>query len=287
MKIEIDAKSMEAGLYIVATPIGNLGDITIRALEVLNNVDIIYCEDTRQTLKLLNAYGIKTKVSAYHDHSSEEVRKKIIAHVKEQDKAVAIVSDAGMPLISDPGYKLVQEAYSQEINVTSLPGANAVLTALQLSGLPSESFTFLGFLPTKQQALQKKLEEYQTNPSTIIFYEAKQRIQKTLEMISQIYKDRPVSVARELTKKFEEILRGSATEILDTLSKRESIKGEFVLLIGPYEAQKYTETEITSQIKAYLVTEMPVKKIAEDLSELSGWPKKEIYNLAIRLKDHA
>ena len=284
MKIEIEKKTHAPGLYIVATPIGNLGDITIRALEVLMSADIIYCEDTRQTQKLLNAYTISAKVAAYHDHSSDSTRRKIIAQVKDERKVVAIVSDAGMPLISDPGYKLVQEAYKEDIALTSLPGANAVLTALQLSGLPSESFTFIGFVPPKQQALEKKLMEWQTCPNTLILYEAKQRVKKTLLVIASVFGDRPIAVSRELTKKFEEVLRGTAKDILNILEERDAIKGEFVIAIGPYKSEKYSESDIISCIEDELDHKQPLKKIAENLSEVSGWPKKEIYNLAIELK---
>lgn len=284
MKIEIKQTKQSAGLFLVATPIGNLGDISIRALEILHNADVIYCEDTRQTKKLLQAYDIKTKTSAYHDHSSEAVRKKIIYQIKEEGKSVALVSDAGMPLISDPGYKLVKDILAEDIPVTSIPGANAVLTALQLSGLPSDGFTFLGFLPPKQGARKTYLQQWEKSPVTLIFYEAKQRIIKTLQDVYDVYGDRQVAIARELTKAFEEVLRGTVTEVMEVLNAKSEIKGEFVLLIEPGKISEISEEDIKNLIITALKDNIPVKELSENIAQHCGRSKKEIYNLALKLK---
>ncbi len=285
MKIEINDITYPAGLYLVATPIGNLKDITLRALEALSNVDLIYCEDTRQTMKLLNAYSIKTRTAVYHDHSPESVRAKIIHQISEEGKSIALVSDAGMPLISDPGHKLTKEVSAAGITVTSLPGANAVLTGLQLSGLPSEVFSFLGFLPAKQAARQSELIKWSTMDTTLIFYEAKQRLTKALLDIQKIYGEREVVVARELTKKFEEVISGSAKDILDSIKDRTELKGEFVLLIAPYKVEKNTDDNVEALIRAKLTKNMPVKQLAEEVALISGWPKKDVYNKALLLKN--
>ncbi len=285
MKIDIERRVFQPGLYLVATPIGNLGDITLRALEILQNADVIYCEDTRQTLKLLNAYSIKNKTAVYHDHSTEKIRNKILEDIKDNGKVIALVSDAGMPLISDPGYKLIQDAKEKDVYVTSLPGANAVLTAIQLSGLPSEPFVFLGFLPNKKQALQTELAKWKEIPATLVCYEAKQRVLKTLTQIKDIMGTRQVAVIRELTKKFEEIIQGPVDDVLNTLSSRENLKGEFVIVIAPFTAQKITQKMLEKEITEALSKNISVKTIAENLSEKSLWSKKEIYNLSLKLKN--
>ena len=285
MKIEIQGLKQAPGLYLVATPIGNLNDISIRALECLNNVDVIYCEDTRQTKKLLNAYNIKTKTAIYHDHSSEAVREKIIKEIAEEAKSIALVSDAGMPLISDPGFKLVQALRNENIPVTSIPGANAVLTALQLSGLPTDPFTFLGFLPAKEQARKKELQKWEQTPATLVFYESKQRVLKTLQNISELYGQRHISVVRELTKKFEEVISGSVNEVMEDIESRDELKGEIVVIVAPYAAEKYTQEQLHKDIMKQLKDGIPLKKISENISLQSGWSKKDIYNEALKLKD--
>ncbi len=285
MKIDIKQIQYAPGLYLVATPIGNLGDISIRALETLHGVDIIYCEDTRQTRKLLQAYDIKTRTSAYHDHSSEAVRKKIVNQIRGEGLSIALVSDAGMPLVSDPGYKLVQDIVRENIPVTSIPGANAVLTALQLSALPGDSFTFLGFLPHKQGARKSLLQQWEKCPVTLIFYEAKQRILKSLQDVTDVYGNRRVVVARELTKAFEEVLRGSVTEVMEQLQAKADIKGEFVLLIEAAEEVALPEEEMEKAITSALKDNIPIKVLSEEIARKSGWTKKDVYNLALKLKD--
>lgn len=219
-------------LYIVATPIGNLSDITLRALEVLKQVDLILCEDTRHTQKLLNHYNIKTPTLSYHQHSRLTKIEQIIKLLKT-GKNLALVTDAGTPGISDPGGKLVSEVISQlsdSVNIVSIPGPSALTSSLSVSGLRTDSFTFLGFLPTKKgrETLFKEISE---SKRTVAFYESPHRILKTLESLNQHILVREIVVCRELTKMFESIYRGTPSEVLEKL-KRDKIKGEFVVIVG-------------------------------------------------------
>jgi len=221
------------GLYLVATPIGNLEDITLRAIRVLKEVDLIACEDTRQTQKLLNHYGISKRAISYHEHNeasrAAELVEKLTAGVR-----IAMVSDAGTPGVSDPGFRLVALAIERGVPVIPIPGAAAFVSALVGSGLPLESFSFRGFLGPKSGSRRRELEKVRQSPQTEIFYEAPHRILDTLkDLVAVLGPERPVVVARELTKVHEEFLRGTAGEVLATLSKRGEVKGEIVLLIGP------------------------------------------------------
>ena len=227
--------TLAPGLYLVATPIGNLGDITLRALEILKQADRIACEDTRQTQKLLNRYGIATPTVSYHEHNEFSRAPELIREVKD-GKSIAIVSDAGMPGISDPGAVLVREAITAGVPVIPIPGANAALSALIASGLPTEQFRFLGFLPEKAGARRTCLEEVaaqgRDSAQTIIFYEAPHRIANTLADLESVFgPELRVAVARELTKVHEEFLRGAVAEVRAQLADRGRIRGEFVLLI--------------------------------------------------------
>jgi len=230
-----DPSPLTPGLYLVATPIGNLGDITFRAIDVLRGVDRIACEDTRQTQKLLNHYGITTPTISCHEHNERERAVEFIAAIKD-GKSVAVVSDAGMPGISDPGALLAKEAIAAGVRVIPIPGANAALSALIASGLPTSEFHFLGFLPEKAGARRTRLEELAATPlesaQTLIFYEAPHRIADTLADIEGIWgAEFRVAVARELTKLHEEFLRGAVADIRKELASRDRIRGEFVLLI--------------------------------------------------------
>jgi 16S rRNA (cytidine1402-2'-O)-methyltransferase len=229
------ADGQRGTLYLVGTPIGNLEDITLRALRTLKEVDLVACEDTRQTQKLLNHYGIEKRLVSYHEHNELERAPELIVHLENGDD-VAVVSDAGMPGVSDPGYRLVALALRHHIRVVPIPGASAFLSALVASGLPTDSFKFGGFLPPKSGARRSALEAVQTAPRTQIFYEAPHRLMETMHDVVEIFgADRRVVVAREVTKLHEEFLRGHAADVLAELKKRGEIKGEITLLIAKPE----------------------------------------------------
>lgn len=223
-------------LYLVPTPIGNLRDITLRALDVLKAVDVIACEDTRHTHKLLAHYEIKKPVVSYHDHSGEEKTHELVARL-EKGGTIALVSDAGMPLISDPGFPLVREAIRKGIRVEALPGPFAGVTALAASGLAAETFYFAGFLPPKSAARKRKLTDLIERPETLMFYESPYRVDKVLAEMAEIFGDREAVVARELTKKFEEIVRGTLAELVPRFTDKTN-KGEFVILVAGKDRKK-------------------------------------------------
>lgn len=216
-------------LYVVSTPIGNLNDITLRALQVLGEVDLIAAEDTRQTRKLLDHYGIKTPITSYHDHNKEQKTPVLLKHL-EGGMDVALVSDAGTPGISDPGYYLIRRAIEQGVQVIPVPGPTASVAALVVSGLPTDRFIFEGFLPAKKGKRRRILSELATEERTIILYESPYRLQRTLNDILEVFGDRKMVAARELTKKFEEVIRGSVSELLDHFTQNRP-RGEFVLVI--------------------------------------------------------
>lgn len=222
---------MPGRLYIVATPIGNLADITQRALQILREVDLIACEDTRHTRKLLNHFGIDTKTISYHEHNERERAAQLYALLGEE-KNVAVVSDAGTPLISDPGFRLVNLAIEKGIDVVPIPGASALVTALSASGLPSDQFYFGGFLPARANARRAKLEDLRTIPATLIFYEAPHRIAAALRDALNVLGDREAAIARELTKLHEEFARGKLSQLADAFAKAENARGEIVLIIS-------------------------------------------------------
>src|SRR5437870_5920535 len=244
---------MAGTLYIVATPIGNLEDITQRALRVLREVDVIACEDTRHTHRLLNHFGIKIKTISYHEHN-EKNRAAELCWLLESGKSVAIVSDAGTPLISDPGFRVVIAAIERNIPVVPIPGATAFVAALAASGLPSDQFLFAGFLPARANARRSKLEEVRDLPATLIFYEAPHRIAATLRDALHVLGDRQAVVARELTKLHEEIIRGRLSELGKQFSEG-SVRGEIVLLIS------------SEQLDVHLTTE-PAAKLLERMAEM-------------------
>jgi len=222
-------------LYLVATPIGNLEDITLRALRVLKEVDVIACEDTRQTQKLLNHYAIATRTTSYHEHN-EMTRAAELVKEMQEGASVALVTDAGMPGISDPGYRLISLAIRHHVPVVPIPGASAFLAALVASGLPTDSFRFSGFLPAKRGERRAALEAIEASPRTQVFYEAPHRVVEALEDICEVLGEaRHVVIAREVTKLYEEFLRGRAGEVLQTLRSRDGVKGEITLLIGKAE----------------------------------------------------
>ena len=233
---------MPGTLYIVATPIGNLEDITQRAIRGLGEVDLIACEDTRHTRKLLNHFGIKTKTVSYHEHNERERAEELCGLLKS-GKSIAIVSDAGTPLISDPGFRIVNSAIEKGIAVVSLPGPAAFVTALVASGLPSDQFFFAGFLPARAAAKRTKLEELREVPATLIFYEAPHRISATLQMARDVLGDRNAAVARELTKLHEEIARGKLSALTQRFFEAAPVRGEMVLLISGAKDSRRTRSE--------------------------------------------
>src|SRR6266567_4447294 len=225
----------EPALYLVGTPIGNLEDITLRAVRVLKEVDVIACEDTRQTQKLLNHYGITTRTNSYHQHN-EMTRSAELVKAMQEGGSLALVSDAGMPGISDPGFRLVSLAIRHRVPVVPIPGAAAFLAALVASGLPTDSFRFSGFLPAKRGERRAALEAIKSSPRTQVFYEAPHRVVESLtDLVELLGNDRHVVIAREVTKLHEEFLRGRAGEVLENLKAREAVKGEITLLIGKAE----------------------------------------------------
>lgn len=274
-------QKLKAGLYLVATPIGNLRDITLRALDTLRAADIIACEDTRTSGKLLKAYDIKAQLLPLHDHNEEQQSARLIAEING-GRVVALISDAGMPLISDPGYKLVRTARDAGVYITSLPGANAPLMALQLSGLPSDAFTFAGFLPHKSKARRDMLTQWKLVPSTLIFFESAQRLEQTLDDIQAVMGDRRVTIARELTKLFEEVKTAAVTELLNAIRENGPPKGEIVLLIEA--AQR--ETEVLD-IDSLLVEALETKSLKDAVAEIvdrTGASKNEIYARALEIQ---
>lgn len=269
-------------LYLVATPIGNLEDITLRALKVLKSVEILACEDTRNTQKLLNHYEITgKKLISYHEHNEEKMSEKIISYL-EEGREVALVTDAGMPCISDPGYILVEKIKKVGLPITALPGANAGLTALVASGIESYNYTFYGFLPRKTKDLKLKLEEILKMNTTSILYESPHRVKNLVEEISKIDSTRKISVARELTKMFEQIETSSAKEILEMLGNKIKEKGEFVVIISPNKDEKLEEVNLDELVELIYQKVQNGEKKSEAIKNIAkefGINKKEVYSL--------
>jgi 16S rRNA (cytidine1402-2'-O)-methyltransferase len=272
---------LSPGLYIVATPIGNLGDVTLRAIETLRGVSVIACEDTRVTGKLLRHLEIRGKMVRYDDHASEADRKHLIDRM--QAEAVALVSDAGTPLISDPGFRLVREARAAGVAITSLPGPSAVVVALTLSGLPSDRFLFAGFLPGKAKARADLLAELADVPATLVFYETAPRLGDSLAAFGELMPGRELSVARELTKKFEECRTGTAAEIADHYAAHPP-KGEIVLMVGPPVAKAAPgEADVDALLRAALADAKP-SQAAASVARETGLDRKQLYARALELQ---
>ncbi len=272
---------MEKGLYLVSTPIGNLNDMTDRARQTLEQATVIACEDTRTTNKLLMLLGISTtaKMLAYHEYNADKMRPTLIS-LLEKGETIALVSDAGTPLVSDPGYRLVRDCLDQGIAVFPVPGANALLPALQLSGLPSDRFFFVGFLSTKKNARQKELQEVAAVPGTLIFYESPHRVKETLTDMLTILGNRQASVVREITKKFEETKRGTLYDLIAEFAQEP--KGEIVILVDrPQPIQE--KIDLNDLLKNALSTKT-VKDAAAQIAKKTGLPKKQVYQKALELK---
>ena len=275
---------LESGLYVTATPIGNLKDITLRALEVMENAEGIYCEDTRVTSKLLNHYGFKTKLHPYHEHNAQSVRPRILDRIAAGD-AVVLVSDAGTPLISDPGYKLVKEAHERGLRVTTLPGPSAMIAALTLAGLPTDRFMFVGFTPNKTKARKDFLRPLSGVPTTLVFYEGPSRVAASLaDMAEVLGASREAALCREITKTFEEVRRGSLRELADHYASVPAPKGEVVIVVGPPLTDDMSDNAVEAALRDALETQS-VKGAATMIAEVSGRPRKELYQWALRIKD--
>ena len=272
---------LKPGLYLVATPIGNLRDITFRALDTLSSVDLIVCEDTRVTGKLLKAYGFKKPMWFYNDHSADSQRENIIKAV-QNGQAVAILSDAGTPLVSDPGYKLVRRAIESDLFVTSIPGPSAALSGMQLSGLPTNQFSFLGFLPPKSAGRVKALQEWSEAPGSLIVYETGPRVEESLRDMAQVLGNRDAAITRELTKIYEEVRRGSLEGLADYYASKGAPKGEIVVVVAPRGEVQVSRESLEAQIHKALET-MSVRDAAEMVSKATGKPKRAIYTLALKL----
>lgn len=272
-------------LYVVATPIGNLDDISKRAIEVLTQVDIIACEDTRHTNRLLNAFNIKNKTMSLHDHN-ERQRQAQIATMLQEGKSIALVSDAGTPLISDPGFHIVRHLRSLKLNVVPIPGACAAISALSVAGLPTDRFTFEGFLPSKSGARQSKLAELSSEPRTSVFYDAPRRAIDTVQDIYEVLGgDRQIVIARELTKTFETVHADSAENILAWLKEDPNqLKGEMVLIIEGAKLDPNTIPEVAINTLKLLLTEMKPKKACAIAAEIHGVKKNALYQVALDLK---
>jgi len=274
---------LAAGLYILATPIGNARDISLRALDVLAACDVIAAEDTRVTAKLLAIHGVSKPLIAYNDHNGAEMRPKILARL-EQGQAVVLVSDAGTPLVSDPGYKLVRAAIAANLPTIALPGPSAVLAGLTLSGLPSDRFLFAGFLSSKAGMRKTMLEEVKGVRATLIFFESAQRLSESLAAMAQVLGNRDAVMARELTKLHEEVRRGSLEELAAHYEKQGAPKGEVTLLVAPPQEAAPDMARIDAALKSALAF-MPVKAAADLIAGLTDGSRKQIYARALELKD--
>lgn len=282
----IAARPLEPALYLVATPIGNLGDITIRALETLAGADVLACEDTRVTRVLLDRYGIENRPYAYHEYNADEAGARLLAAL-DAGKSVALVSDAGTPLVSDPGYRLGQLAIEAGHRVVPIPGASAPLAALVGSGLPNDAFLFAGFLPTKDKAKRDRLRELAKVPATLIFFESPHRIGDTLAAAAdELGKERPASVCRELTKTFEEFRRGPLGDLAQDYADK-TVKGEIVLVIGPPAPDAAPDAADVDSLLAELAGTMPTAKAATEAARLTGLPRKDLYQRLLELKGAA
>lgn len=276
---------MKNGLYIVATPIGNLGDISARAVETLKEAPVIACEDTRVTKKLFSLLGISLKKTfiTLHDHNEDEQAQKLIDAVQNDRQAVALVSDAGSPLISDPGYKLIRRCREQGVYITVLPGACALVCALQLSGLPTNKFMFAGFIPNKDKARIELFKSYAALNATVVYYETAPRILKTLAAAKEVFGGRELAVVREISKLYEECLNGTAEELTAYFTKKEP-KGEFVFMVAPSEEKTQTPIDIEALLKAKL-PQMSLKSAVKALVDEYHLNKNEVYELALKIKN--
>ena len=281
---EKSASPLAPGLYVTATPIGNAGDISLRALDVLSRADLVLCEDTRVTSKLFAIHHVEARTAPYHDHNAAEMRPRTLKRL-EAGEAIALVSDAGTPLVSDPGLKLVREAIAAGHTVTALPGASSVLAALTLAGLPTDRFFFGGFLSAKQEARRKELAELAAIPATLVFLESANRLAASLADMAETLGSREAAVARELTKKFEEVRRAPLGELAAHYLEAGAPKGEIVIVVGPPEKRApLCAHEIDAMLENALRRSSLKDAVAEVVS-MTGLPRREIYARALEIAD--
>ena len=280
--VAIEAAKAAGGLYLVATPIGNLGDISLRALELLAAADCIACEDTRVTRKLTERYGIATPLLAYHEHNAAEARPKILARLAA-GQAVALVSDAGTPLISDPGYKLVRAACEAGHAVTALPGASAVLGALSLAGLPTDRFFFEGFLPPKQAGRQKRIAELAAIPATLVLFESGPRLAAALADLAQGLGPRAAAICRELTKLHEEVRRGDLASLAQDYAAGRETRGEIVIVVAPPADDEANDDDVDDLLRRAL-ERVSVKDAVGEVALATGRPRREVYQRALEIE---
>jgi 16S rRNA (cytidine1402-2'-O)-methyltransferase len=281
--LRAEAEPIRPGLHVVATPIGNLGDISFRALATLAAADAVLAEDKRVTRNLLAHYGISTPLVGYHEHNAAVIRPHLIARL-QAGAALALVSDAGTPLISDPGFKLVEEAAAAGVEIISVPGASAVLAALSVAGLPTDRFFFEGFLPPKSAARRNRIALLATIPGTLVFFESPRRVAETLADLAAMLGARPAVLARELTKRFETVRRGSLPDLAAQLAAEETPKGEIVLLVGgpDEQAEAVAPEDVDARLREALET-LSVKDAAAVVAAQTGQPRRDIYARAVRL----
>jgi 16S rRNA (cytidine1402-2'-O)-methyltransferase len=276
------ARPLTPALYLVATPIGNLGDVTLRALETLASADIVACEDTRVTRVLLSRYGMRRKLTAYHEHNEAEAAPRLIAAIGE-GRSVALVSDAGTPLVSDPGYRLVRQANEADVRVVPVPGPSAVLAALSASGLPTDAFFFAGFLPSKAGQRKSRLDELRAVPGTLVFFESSRRLAASLGAMAEQLGNRPAAVGRELTKLYEEMRTGRLADLAEAFGEREGLKGEVVVVVGPPDATAPQAADVDALLLS-LSRDLPASKAAAEAARLTGGSRPELYRRLLALK---
>jgi 16S rRNA (cytidine1402-2'-O)-methyltransferase len=279
----IEAPALAAGLHVVATPIGNLRDITLRALETLAAADLIACEDTRVTRKLIDHYGITTPLTPYHEHNAAQARPKILARLAA-GAAVALVSDAGTPLISDPGFKLAREAGAAGYAVTALPGASAVLAALAVSGLPTDRFMFEGFLPAREGQRHKRIDEIKGVPATLVLFETGPRLAAALADLAAALGPRPAAICRELTKLYEEVRRGDLATLAADYAAAPEPRGEIVIVIAPPAAPQPDAADLDALLRQAL-RRLSVKEAVAEIASVTGQPRREVYQRALVLAE--
>jgi 16S rRNA (cytidine1402-2'-O)-methyltransferase len=272
---------LPAGLHIVATPIGNLADVSLRALSVLARADVIYCEDTRHSIRLLQHYALHRPLAPYHEHNAEHERPRIVERLG-RGQVVALISDAGTPLISDPGYKLVKAAREAGHGVWCLPGPSAPIAALSISGLPTDRFTFEGFLPAKSAARRNRLEVLESVPGTLVFFEAPQRLAESLGDMAAVLGHRTAAVAREMTKLHEEVRSGTLAQLADW-ARNAPVKGEIVVLVGPADKVAVDDALIVANLRDAL-SSLSIRDAAKHVSEVLGVPRSRVYQLALAVK---
>lgn len=276
------APKLAAGLYLVATPIGNLGDITLRALQALAGADLIACEDTRVSRKLLEHYGIATPTTPYHEHNAAAARPALLKRIADGG-AVALISDAGTPAISDPGYKLVREAREMGLAVTALPGASSVLAALVASGLPTDRFLFEGFLPAKAMQRRSRIAELSRFPASLVLFEGGSRIAATLSDLADVLGDREAAICRELTKLHEEVRRASLPTLAAHYAGDAETRGEFVIVIAPPGETEAPQAEDVDALIRAALARVSVKDAVGEIVAATGLPRRDVYQRALEL----